>query len=1071
MARAPRKPLDVATVQHKGARRPNNPTMELQSLLADEEVTPTEVTFQRRFSPATHPELYERNKALDPQLVWADSEDGEGAVQLTWRGKDEQDEAALRVDAVPIYTAEKIHPKAIIDDIRRRAASDMAVSLDDQPDLFADFNGIDEDDRLEFYQHTMKWTNRMILGDSLQVMASLAEKEDLRGKVQCIYFDPPYGIKFGSNWQVSTTKPKVEDGQMGTAKKASQLSREPEQVRAFRDTWADGIHSYLSYMRDRLEAMRDLLTDTGSIFVQISDENVHRVRAVLDEVFGPGNFVSQIVLKTTSGAGSPSGGTLTLAAVHDTVIWYAKNKDIVKYRQIYFDKSEMDSAYLYSRVISQDGCERSASEDELSGSRLLAEGEHLFMPDNLTSQSSPDSATFKVPFRGQEIGPGKGGWKTNVDGMARLVRASRIYLTSNSSLRFQRRMSDFDVAPINDVWTDVGTGSFTDAKIYVVQTNVKIIQRCLLMTTDPGDLVLDPTCGSGTTAYVAEQWGRRWITIDTSRVALTLARTRIMSARYPYYAIRDSEAGAVEELAYKLGRRPTDTEAAEVRAKGPFTNDIAHGLVLDRVPRITLKSIANNAEIDVLYEQHQAILEPLREQLNAAAKTEWREWEIPRAPIYPWEAKPAKLYAKVRALLDDRDKLRSNWDRGDEGVDETDMAKLDKKIGKAIGALNKELGRSFTIDDFPEHPGDPLPFEALAPHAAWWEARIARQKAIDTSIETNAETEYLVDKPVELKGLVRVAGPFTVDSLSPHRVLPADEDDPMLLAALLEGQDAPHRLATREDSGNKSDDFVRVVLDNLKVAGVGNTKKGERLRFTTIRPFAGRYVNAEARYVEGETEGAPERRAAIFIGPEFDTVTRAMIVAAAREAADLFDVLVVCGFAFEAHASAETMSLGRLTVLKVNMNQDLRMGDRLKTADQGNLFVVFGEPDVKLRKRKDGMLEVEILGLDIFNPNTGELKPSGKVEDDVACWFIDDDYDQTSFFVRQAYFLGGKDPYEKLKTALKADLDEDAWSVLNSTVSQPFEAPQGGKIAVKVINHYGDEVMKVYDVADAEDCR
>ena len=590
------------------------------------------------------------------------------------------------------------------------------------------------------------------------------------------------------------------------------------------------------------------------------------------------------------------------------------------------------------------------------------------------------------------------------------------------------------------------------------------------MATDPGDLVLDPTCGSGTTAYVSEQWGRRWITIDTSRVALTLARTRLMSARYPYYALRDSEAGAVEELALQLGRRPTEVEAAAAAANGAFTNDVAHGLVLHRIPHITLKSIANNAEIDVLYDHHQAILEPLREQLNAAAKTQWREWEIPRAPIYPWDAKPAKLHAKARALLEERAKLRSNWERGDEGIDETDLAKLDKKIGKAIGALNKELGRSFTIDDFPEHPGDPLPFEALAPHAAWWEARIARQKAIDGSIETNAETEYLVDKPVELKGLVRVAGPFTVDSLSPHRVLPADENDPLLLAALAEGEDLPHRLATRADAGSTSDDFVRVVLDNLKVAGVGNTKKGERLRFTTIRPFAGRYVNAEARYVEGESEGAPERRAAIFIGPEYDTVTRSMIVAAAREAADLFDVLVVCGFAFEAHASAETMSLGRLTVLKVNMNQDLRMGDRLKTADQGNLFVVFGEPDVKLRKRKDGMLEVEILGLDIFNPNTGELKPSGKVEEDVACWFIDDDYDQTSFFVRQAYFLGGKDPYEKLKTALKADLDEDAWSVLNSTVSQPFEAPQGGKIAVKVINHYGDEVMKVYDVAEAEDC-
>ncbi len=1054
MAKAPKAPLSISTVKHRGQRRRNNPTMELQRFLTDEEAAPETVTLARAFSPAAQPDLYDRNKALDPQLVWADTEDGRGAVQLAWRGKDEQDAEPLSVDAVPIYTAEKIHPKAIIDDIRRRAAT--GAPEPNAPDLFADFNGIDEEDRLDFYQHTQKWTNRLILGDSLQVMASLAQKEDLRGKVQAIYFDPPYGIKFGSNWQVSTRKPKVQDG------KSDDLSREPEQVKAFRDTWADGIHSYLSYLRDRLTVARDLLTETGSIFLQIGDENVHRVRAVLDEVFGSDNFISEIVLKTTSGAGSPSGGTLTLAGVHDLVLWYARSKPIVKYRQLYFDKGEMESAYLYRRVISPDGLDRSALEEELSGRQKLQDGDHLFMPDNLTSQSSPESATFKLAFCGETIGPGKGGWKTNEVGMVRLREAGRIYPTGKMSLRFQRRLSDFNVAPINDVWTDVGTGSFTADKLYVVQTNVKIVQRCLLMATDPGDLVLDPTCGSGTTAFVAEQWGRRWITIDTSRVALTLARTRLMGARYPWYALKDSEVGAVEEQALRLGRKPTDAEAAEARNSGPFTNDIAHGLVLNRVPHITLKSIANNKAIDVIWDQWQERLEPLRAALNVAADTEWEEWQIPRPPIYPWDEKPVKAHAKAKALIAERERMRA-----DEECDDTDIAKHDKKIGKAIGELNKLLGRSFSIDDLPEHAGDPLPDAALAPHADWWEARIGRQQEIDKSIAGNAETEYLVDKPVELKGTVRVAGPFTVDSLSPHRVLPADEDDPMLLAALSEDDPAPHRLAARSDGGEASDDFMRVVLDNLKVAGVGNTKKGERLRFTAIRPFAGRYVNAEGRYTEGNTEGAPERRAAIFIGPEYDTVTRAMIVAAAREAVDTFDTLIVCGFAFEAHASAETMTLGRLTVLKVNMNQDLRMGDRLKTADQGNLFVVFGEPDMNFRVRADGDYEVEIKGVDIFNPNTGEQKSSGKVEDDVACWFIDDDYDETSFFVRQAYFLGGKDPYEKLKTALKAELDEDAWSVLNSTVSRSFPAPTTGKIAVKVINHYGDEVMKVYAIAEA----
>ena len=650
--------------------------MKLQSFLTDEEAAPETVTLARAFTPAIQPELYDRNKALDPQLVWADSRDGQGAVQLAWRGKDEQDAEPLSVDAVPIYTAEKIHPKAIIDDIRRRAAA--GAPEPDAPDLFADFNGIEDEDRLDFYQHTLKWTNRLILGDSLQVMASLAQKEDLRGKVQCIYFDPPYGIKFGSNWQVSTRKAKVQDG------KAGDVSREPEQVRAFRDTWADGIHSYLSYLRDRLTVARDLLTDTGSIFLQISDENVHRVRAVLDEVFGSENFIREIVLKTTSGAGSPSGGTLTLAGVHDIVLWYARSKEIVKYRQIYFDKADMDSAYLYRRVISPDGLDRTASIEEITGRLRPPEGEHLFRPDNLTSQSSPESATFELLYNGLKIGPGKGGWKTNEIGMRRLAKASRLYLTSSISLQFQRRLSDFNVAPINDVWTDVGTGSFTSEKVYVVQTNIKIVQRCLLMATDPGDLVLDPTCGSGTTAFVAEQWGRRWITIDTSRVALTLARTRLMGARYPWYALKDSEAGVVEELGLRLGRKPTEAEAAQARSAGPFTGEIAHGLVLHRVPHITLKSIANNKAIDVIWDQWQEKLEPLRAELNAAAETTWEEWQIPRAPIYPWGDKSAKAHTKAKALLTERERMRSNWDRGDDEVDETDIAKQDKKIGKAV---------------------------------------------------------------------------------------------------------------------------------------------------------------------------------------------------------------------------------------------------------------------------------------------------------------------------------------------------------------------------------------------------
>lgn len=1028
MTRRTKTPLAVATVQHRRERRRNNPTIELQSFLSEEEAAPETVTLPRATSPATLPELYERNKALDPQLVWADGNDGQGAVQLAWRGKDEQDAEPLSVDAVPIYTAEKIHPKAIIDDIRRRAEAGAPEPA--TADLFADFNGIDDEDRLDFYQHTQKWTNRLILGDSLQVMASLARKEDLRGKVQCIYFDPPFGIRFNSNWQVSTRSRDVKDG------KREDRSHEPEQVKAFRDTWADGIHSYLSYLRDRIAMMRDLLTESGSIFVQIGDQNVHRLRCVLDEVFLDTNYVASIAVQKT---GSVTGDLMQSNT--DTILWYCKNKSQAKFRPMFLPR-------------------------KISGSNqsdLTTIERTDFSAYPLTSDGFRETTTVDFEFEGQTFHPGSTRhWGVVPDELCRVGKAGRL-VKQDRMIRMRYFLDDFPVLRLGTAWSDVGGAV---GKVYVVQTSERVVERCVLMTTDPGDLVFDPTCGSGTTAYVAEQWGRRWITVDTSRVALTLARTRLMGARYPYFALKDSEAGAVEELALALGRKPTDAEISGVRV-GPFANDIANGFVLNRVPHITLGSIANNKAIDVIWDRWQDKLEPLRGELNAAAGTAWEEWQIPRAPVHPWDEKPFRAHAKVKALIAERERIRSNWDRGDEEIDETDIAKQDKKIGRAISELNKLLGRSYSVDTLPEHAGDPLPAAALEPHAAWWEARIGRQKEIDKSIADNAETEYLVDKPVELKGMVRVAGPFTVDSLSPHRVLPADEDDPLLLAALDEDQVAPIRLAARSDGGEASDDFMRVVLDNLKVAGVGNTKKGERLRFTAIRPFAGRYVNAEGRYTEGDTEGAPERRAAIFIGPEYDTVTRAMIVQAAREAADLFDVLVVCGFAFEAHASADTMQLGRLTVLKVNMNQDLRMGDRLKTADQGNLFVVFGEPDVTLRRRSDGDYEVEIKGVDIFNPNTGEQKSSGKVEDDVACWFIDDDYDETSFFVRQAYFLGGKDPYEKLKTALKAELDEDAWSVLNSTVSRPFPAPTTGKIAVKVINHYGDEVMKVYPIAEA----
>ncbi len=928
------KPSTTRTIEalrHEEATRRNIPTAEYQAVLEREAQNPVRVAYERR------------NRDLDPQLVW--------------RGKDEQDWSDLVVQAPPLYIQEKVHPKALVDDLRRQSAERRHEAGELHADLFADFNGIPHGaDKTEFYQHDQNWTNRMILGDSLQVMASLAEREGLRGKVQCIYLDPPYGIKFNSNFQWSTTSRDVKDGN------AAHITREPEQVKAFRDTWRDGIHSYLTYLRDRLTVARDLLTDSGSIFVQIGDENMHRVRAVMDEVFGETNFLSDItVLKT---GGFESG---RLANIADHILWYSKSFPQIKYRALLEFFSDERQAGAYRWVKLWPGITRSLKTGETFGSVDEADSVRPFKPDNFVSQGAA-SQDQTVVLRGRTFRPpANSHWKASLpDGFRRLDRADRIY-TAENSLRYIREISDFPVKLRTNVWDDTATGQFTDPKVYVVQTNAKIVERCVLMATDPGDLVLDPTCGSGTTAYVAEQWGRRWITIDTSRVALALARARIMGARYPYYLLKDSRDGQPKEA--EVTRTAPSTQ--------PTHGSIRHGFVYERVPHITLKSIANNAEIDVIWTQWQATLEPLREQLNAALGKQWEEWEIPREAGAGWSDTAKNL------------------------------------------------------------------------HAEWWQARIARQQEIDASIAAKAEFEYLYDRPYPDNKKVRVAGPFTVESLSPHRVLGVDENDELI-----------DRVAEPGAEYAAKQSFPQLILENLRVAGVQQAHREDRIDFTALTPWPGDLVCAEGRFVEGET-GA-EKRAAIFIGPEFGTVTRPDLVEAAREAGEAgFDVLIACAFNYEAHAT-EFSKLGRIAVLKARMNADLHMAEDLKNTGKGNLFVIFGEPDIDILPEADGRVRVKVNGVDVFHPNTGEVRSDGP--DGIACWFIDTDYNEESFFVRHAYFLGANDPYTALKTTLRAEIDAEAWATLNSDTSRAFPKPKSGRIAVKVINHLGDEVMKVFRV-------
>ena len=924
----------VATLRHDEASRKNIPTAEFRSVMDRAEQSPVQVAYQRR------------HRDLDPQLVW--------------RGKDEQDWSDLVVQAPPLFIQEKVHPKVLIDDLRRRTQDRRRdredAATETQPDLFADFNGLPDDGaKTEFYQHDANWSNRMILGDSLQVMASLAEREGLRGKVQCIYLDPPYGIKFNSNFQWSTTSRDVKDG------KAEHISREPEQVKAFRDTWRDGIHSYLTYLRDRLTVARDLLAESGSIFVQIGDENVHRVRVLMDEVLGEDCHVAAIAF-TKGATGLSASGRMPVRL--DYILWYGRTSGVpAKYRQLYTLKgSDEDSNFPWIVLSTGERMRRSSKfRQELPNGARIGQDVSLTKPG--------PGAKYEIEYVGRTFDSGKRWWGTTKEQLARALRTGRIIVIGNS-LRHLRFLDESSLTAIGNLWD--GFLGQTDP-VYVVQTNTDIVQRCVLMTTDPGDLVLDPTCGSGTTAYVAEQWGRRWITIDTSRVALALARARIMGARYPYYLLADSPEGQRKEA------EVTHT----VPSEGATGGDVRQGFVYERVPHITLKSIANNAELDVIWERWQETLEPLREDLNARLDCDWEEWEVPREASEAWPAEVAET------------------------------------------------------------------------HRLWWEARVARQQEIDDSIAAKADYEYLYDKPYEDKRKVRVAGPFTVESLSPHRVLAVDENDE-LLDRVAEG---------KADYGPR--DFAGMIVGQLATAGVQQAHKEDRIAFAAVTPWPGAYICAEGRYVEGGGGPRPEKRAGIFVGPEFGTVSRPDLVAAAREAGDAgFDVLIACAFNYEAHAS-EFDRLGRVPVLKARMNADLHMAGELKNTGKGNLFVIFGEPDIDIlpagaEDAEDGQLRVKINGVDVFHPNTGEVRSHGA--DGIACWFIDTDYNEESFFVRHAYFLGANDPYKALKTTLKAEIDPDAWATLHSDISRPFDRPESGRIAVKVINHLGDEVMKVFRV-------
>lgn len=691
--------------------------------------------------------------------------------------------------------------------------------------------------------------------------------------------------------------------------------------------------------------------------MQIGDENVHRVRDVMDEVFGENNFVSLITFRKKL---MPLGRKV-LEQMADFIIWYAKDAKNIKYRQL-FRETTPDPKGRWTGVWEDGILRRLNAEERRNISSINSDTKKLFGTVSQWAPSFSEANVYELDYQGVKYYPTRGQcWVTTKEKMDKLGNMGRLFVEGDFP-RYVIFHDDFSFAKLTSPWND--TAPAQELK-YVVQTNSDVIQRCILMTTDHGDLVLDPTCGSGTTAYVAEQWGRRWITIDTSRVALALARARIMGARYPYYLLKDSVDGQVKE--------------AEITGKAPSLSQtygkVRHGFVYERVPHITLKSIANNTEIDVIYEEHQQKIEPLRKKLCELTHRQMEEWEIPHIAPEAWNDEARKVHAK------------------------------------------------------------------------WKEAKIARQRDIDGSISRHAEYEYLYDKPYDDKKKVRVAGPFTVESTAPHRMLYEDENGDVV-------DPAEHIIDHRSDAQS----FVNMILDNLKVSGVQQAHKDEKIEFSYLAPWPGRHICAEGRYMRGEKTV----RVGIYVGPEFGTVQREMLRDAAVECGDAnFDELISCAFRYDA-LSTELTHVGKIKILPARMNNELHLSMDLKSTGTGNLFVIFGEPDVKIAKDTDGKYIVQVNGVDIYNPSTGAVKSSSP--DEIACWFIDTNYNGESFFVRHAYFLGANDPYKALKTSLKAEINKDVWETLKSSVSRPFEKPETGKIAVKIINHLGDEAMKVYKV-------
>ena len=968
---------DVQDYRHDDATRRNNPPAAIASQGRLRETPKQEYAYNPHLPPVLRfdetgetdsiPELLEkaRNGLSDDEIKLLADALKDRAPWLEWAGK--QEAKSFAVDPVALHIHERLSAKAI---------SRTAARQDVQRHLFAAPQQAYHE-AVQFYQHDVDWSNRLILGDSLAVMSSLAHREDLAGKVQMIYIDPPYGIKFASNFQPTVFQRDVKD-------KESDLTREPEQIKAYRDTWTLGVHSYLAYLRDRLIVARDLLTDSGSVFVQIGDENIHRVRCLMDEVLGNENFVGLITFKKTLPLGS-SG----LAGISDYLIWYARDKAKIKYRGL-FEEKPIGEDTGYTWIEFPNGERRKMTSDERKNPRLIPLTSRPCFTSALSSSGYTPSCMYDFQFENRLFECGNKSWRTNQDGMQRLIYANRI-MASGALPTFVQFHDDFPSQRLHNLWND--THGATNLK-YVVQTSTKIIQRCLLMTTDPGDLVLDPTCGSGTTAYVAEGWGRRWIAIDTSRVAVALARQRLLTGSFDYYQLKDESKG------------------------------VAGGFINKTVPHITLKSIAQNTALDPIFAKHEPILEDKLGTLNRTLGT-----------VTP------EIRTELRAKLAEKGRR--------EGVKAVTDA--DRRRWNLPGSAWKEWEVPFEADsDWP-----PELSEALTDYRESWREKMDE---VNECIAAASDSEELVNQPEVDRRTLRVSGPFTVEA-----VQPAEES---LHDGSPIGGEPDEELDTFESEGNGSDAanaeaYLDSMIRLLRNDGV-RFPDNRTMKFARLDPIEGGVLHAEGAW-EDDTE---DRLIAVVFGPQHGPVTVMQVEQCLRIASRRgCDELVFAGFSFDGAAQA---AIGddpnpNVRVHMAHINPDVAMGGLLKETPTSQLFTVFGEPRTKITATDEDEYIVEMEGVDVYNPVDNMVTSEGS--DRVAAWFIDSDYDGRTFCITQAFFPDKK-AWSKIARALKGVIDEERFESFSGTTSLPFPAGEHQRVAVKVIDPRGNEVMRVHNLGE-----